>query len=265
MLEGIKAERKEILSKAREQALTLLAETNRRIENTIKEIRTSQAEKSRTKEAREQLNAFRKQTEEQDLQADEAVNRKMEQIRQRQQRQRDKSANTPQQETPTTKEDNRPLAPGDFVSIDDNASRIGQILSLKGQDAQVAMGNMTSIIKLNRLKRVSANAARKANGKPLGGIDYSNVASTVRNKKLNFSSEIDVRGMRADEALQKVGNFMDEALLCEASQVRILHGKGNGILREQIRKLLKTLPYVADCRDENVQFGGAGITVVDLT
>lgn len=265
MLEGIKAERKEILSKAREQALTLLAETNRRIENTIKEIRTSQAEKSKTKEAREQLNSFRKQTEEQDLQADEAINRKMEQIRQRQQRQRDKSANTPQQKTPSPKEDNRPLTPGDFVSIDDNASRIGQILSLKGQDAQVAMGNMTSIIKLNRLKRVSANAARKANGKPLGGIDYSNVASTVRNKKLNFSSEIDVRGMRADEALQKVGNFMDEALLCEASQVRILHGKGNGILREQIRKLLKTLPYVADCRDENVQFGGAGITVVDLT
>lgn len=265
MLEGIKAERKEILSKAKEEARELMAEANRRIEATIKEIRESQAEKSRTKEARQELEEFRKQTEQQDDEAGKDIDRKMEQIRQRQLRQKQRSKQQPT--TPTTdkpQEDNAPLATGDYVSIDGNSSRIGQILSIKGSSAQVAMGNMSSTLKLDRLKRISNSAARKAQGKPLGGIDYSNVASTVREKKLNFSSEIDVRGMRADEALQRVSNFMDEALLCEAPQVRILHGKGNGILREQIRKLLNTLPYVSDCRDENVQFGGAGITVADL-
>ncbi len=265
MLEGIKAERKEILSKAKEEARELLAETNRRIEATIKEIRESQAEKTKTKEVRQELDEFRKQAEQRDDEADKNIDRKMEQIRQRQLRQKQRSKQQSSATTPDKpQEDNTPLAVGDYVSIDGNVSRIGQILSIKGSSAQVAMGNMSSTLKLDRLKRISNAAARKAQGKPLGGIDYSNVASTVREKKLNFSSEIDVRGMRADEALQRVSNFMDEALLCEAPQVRILHGKGNGILREQIRKLLHTLPYVSDCRDENVQFGGAGITVADL-
>ncbi len=265
MLEGIKAERKEILSKAKEEARELLAETNRRIEATIKEIRESQAEKTKTKEVRQELDEFRKQAEQRDDEADKNIDRKMEQIRQRQLRQKQRSKQQSSAPTPDKpQEDNTPLAVGDYVSIDGNVSRIGQILSIKGSSAQVAMGNMSSTLKLDRLKRISNAAARKAQGKPLGGIDYSNVASTVREKKLNFSSEIDVRGMRADEALQRVSNFMDEALLCEAPQVRILHGKGNGILREQIRKLLHTLPYVSDCRDENVQFGGAGITVADL-
>ncbi len=265
MLEGIKAERKEILSKAKEEARELLAEANRRIEATIKEIRESQAEKTKTKEVRQELDEFRKQAEQRDDEADKNIDRKMEQIRQRQLRQKQRSKQQSSATTPDKpQEDNTPLAVGDYVSIDGNVSRIGQILSIKGSSAQVAMGNMSSTLKLDRLKRISNAAARKAQGKPLGGIDYSNVASTVREKKLNFSSEIDVRGMRADEALQRVSNFMDEALLCEAPQVRILHGKGNGILREQIRKLLHTLPYVSDCRDENVQFGGAGITVADL-
>ncbi len=265
MLEGIKAERKEILSKAKEEAIELMAEANRRIEATIKEIRESQAEKAKTKEARQELDEFRKQAEQRDDEADKNIDRKMEQIRQRQLRQKQRSKQQTADPAPDKpQEDNAPLASGDYVSIDGQASRIGQILCIKGTSAQVAMGNMSSTLKLDRLKRISNTAARKAQGKPLGGIDYSNVASTVREKKLKFSSEIDVRGMRADEALQRVSNFMDEALLCEAPQVRILHGKGNGILREQIRKLLHSLPYVSDCHDENVQFGGAGITVADL-
>ncbi len=266
MLEGIKAERKEILAKAKAEAQELLNETNRRIESTIKEIKESQADKERTKVARRALNEFREETANKPDDVDTSIDRKMEQIRNRQQRQKQRSSDTtPSSPTPPRPvDDNRPLAPDDYVSIDGNDMRIGQIIAIKGATAQVAIGNMSSNIKIERLKRVSSNAARKAQGKPLGGIDYSNVALTVREKKLSFSSEIDVRGMRAEEALQRVSTFMDEALLCEAPQVRILHGKGNGILREQIRKLLNSLPYVASCRDENVQFGGAGITVADL-
>lgn len=270
MLAGIKAERKEIISKAKEEAQELIAAANKKIEATIREIRENQAEKERTKAARQELEDFRNKAEQHDDKADKEIERKMEQIRQRQQRQKQKQQNN--NETATRQKETRqkeeapdaPLAIGDFVLIDNNPDRVGQILALKGANAQVAMGNMTSTIKAERLKRVSNNAARKAQSLAKGGIDISNVASTVREKKLNFSSEIDVRGMRADEALQRVSNFMDEALLCEASQVRILHGKGNGILRQQIRQFLRTLPYVSDCRDENVQFGGAGITVVDL-
>lgn len=265
MLEGIKAERREILAKAREEAKSLLAETNRRIEATIKEIRESQAEKERTKEVRKELEAFREETEGKAEKEDGMIERKMEQIRQRQKRQKEREKSAPAaQEKMETREEERPLQAGDYVSIDGDGGRIGQVMELRGKEAQVAMGSMVSNIKLSRLKRVSSNAARRAAGKPLGGIDYSNVATTVREKKLIFSSEIDVRGMRAEEALQRVGSFMDEALLCEVGEVRILHGKGNGILRDQIRKMLRTLPYVEGCRDESEQFGGAGITVVEL-
>ena len=271
MLAGIKAERKAIIAKAKEEAQELISAANKKIEATIKEIRESQAEKERTKGARQELEDFRKEeVEQRNDQADKDIERKMEQIRQRQQRQKQKQQNSgdatqkEKKATPKEKAPDAPLTDGDFVLIDNNPDRIGQIISLKGANAQVAMGNMTSTIKVARLKRVSNNAVRKAQSQTKGGIDISNVSSTIREKKLNFSSEIDVRGMRTDEALERVSNFMDEALLCEASQVRILHGKGNGILRQQIRQFLHTLPYVSDCRDENVQFGGAGITVVDL-
>lgn len=264
MLDGIKAERKAILDKARQQAQELVAETNRRIEATIKEIRESQAEKARTKEARKELEEFRKEVEKPTDETDSAIEQKMERIRQRQRRQREKDKT--KSGAPAKQEKEADLTPkvGDYASVDNDPAKVAMVLSIKGGEAQVAMGNMTSNIKLSRLRKVSNAAARKPAGGAMGGVDISNVAATVREKKMNFSSEIDVRGQRADEALRNVGDFMDEALLCEASQVRILHGKGNGILREQIRKYLKSLPYVAESRDEDVQFGGAGITVVEL-
>lgn len=264
MLDGIKAERKAILDKARQQAQELVAETNRRIEATIKEIKESQAEKARTKEARKELEEFRKTIAEPTDDTDKAIEQKMEQIRQRQRRHREKDKTKGPSPSKQAEEANQPPKVGDFASVDNDPAKVAMVLSIKGGEAQVAMGSMTSNIKLSRLRRVSNATARKSAGSGTGGVDISNVAATVREKKMTFSSEIDVRGQRADEALRNVGDFMDEALLCDASQVRILHGKGNGILREQIRRYLKSLPYVAESRDEDVQFGGAGITVVEL-
>ncbi len=264
MLDGIKAERKAILDKARQQAQELVAETNRRIEATIKEIKESQAEKARTKEARKELEEFRKTIAEPTDDTDKAIEQKMEQIRQRQRRHREKDKTKGPSPSKQAEEANQPPKVGDFASVDNDPAKVAMVLSIKGGEAQVAMGSMTSNIKLSRLRRVSNATARKSAGGGTGGVDISNVAATVREKKMTFSSEIDVRGQRADEALRNVGDFMDEALLCDASQVRILHGKGNGILREQIRRYLKSLPYVAESRDEDVQFGGAGITVVEL-
>ncbi len=88
--------------------------------------------------------------------------------------------------------------------------------------------------------------------------------NTIDEHQKNFKPEIDVRGFRADEALLKVQRFVDDALLVGSSQLRILHGKGNGILRQEIQRFLRTMPYVKSVRDEHVQFGGAGVTVVEL-
>lgn len=265
MLDGIRSERKAILDKAKQEAQELLREANRRIENTIKEIRQKQAEKERTKELRQSLEAFKQVTETVKDDEDENIVRKMEQIRQRQARQKQKVGEQAQSSPTETKQE--PLAPpveGDYAIIDNNPNHIGKVLSIKGGTAQVAIGNLYSSLKIERLRRVSVNAAKKINSEKQSGIDYSNIASTVREKKLTFKSEIDVRGMRGEEALQEVSQFIDEAILCGASQVRILHGKGNGILRQMIRENLKGMRCVSSYRDENVQFGGAGITVVDL-
>ncbi len=270
MLDSIKTERKAIINKAKEEAQNLLAQANKQIENTIRGIREAQAEKERTKQLRQSLETFKTENVETTNAEDEEILRKMEQIRKRQQRRSEKNGEKsqenpiPNENEKAEKTDNRPIEVDDMVAIDGDESRLGKVMSIKGGNVQIAMGNMLTTIKLTRLRRVSKSAAKKAGSDKRGGIDYSNVASTVRDKKLNFKSEIDVRGMRTEEALQEVSRFIDEAVLCEASQVRILHGKGNGILRQMIRQYLKTQPCVEEARDENVQFGGAGITVVDM-
>ena len=269
MLEGVKAERREILAQAREQAKELLAEGNRKIENTIRLIKESQAEKERTRSAKKDFDEFRKKTEA-DTTDDShlEIDRKMQQIRQRQQRQKERAekrgeapVEAPQ---PAPVADLSPLQVGDFVVIDGVQDRIGQIIELKGKNATVSIGNMSSNLKLERLKRASKNQASRQLSEQRIRVNFSSVTETVRQKKLNFSPEIDVRGMRGDEAVERIAQFVDEALLCEASHLRILHGKGNGILRQLIRDYLKGLPFVSSAQDENVQFGGAGITVVDL-
>lgn len=268
MLDSIKTERKAIINKAKEEARTLLSQANRQIENTIREIRNAQAEKERTKQLRQTLETFKTENVESINADDGELLRKMEQIRRRQQRRAERNAEKDMESQASNgkadQSDNRPIGINDMVSIDGDDGRLCKVLSIKGDNVQIAMGNMLTTIKLTRLKRISKSAAKKAGSEKQGGIDYSNVASTVREKKLNFKSEIDVRGMRTEEALQEVSRFIDEAVLCEASQVRILHGKGNGILRQMIRQYLKSQPCVEDARDENVQFGGAGITVVDM-
>lgn len=262
MLEGIRAERKQIIAKAKEQAEELLKQANRRIENTILEIRKSQAEKEQTKKLRQSLDDFREDEVESVKTDDELIARKIEQIKRRQARQKELPTDRKQEE-PAKEEVEGPLCDGDFVVIDNRPEHMGQILSIRGKTAQVAIGNLLSTIKIERLRRISATKARKMGGEK-SGVDYSNVAATVREKKLNFKAEVDVRGMRGEEAVQEVANFLDEAVLCGASQIRVLHGKGNGILRHMIRQFLKGQSCVSDAYDENVQFGGAGITVVDL-
>lgn len=148
---------------------------------------------------------------------------------------------------------------------------IGTIESIEGKMVTVIFGGMRSKMRLDRLEAAKEPAkgqtkSEERNAQIVGA--YGNLSDETRqaidSRKLNFRQDLDVRGMRGDEAINAVTYFIDDAILVGMSRVRILHGTGSGILRQLIRQYLHTVPNVTSCRDEHVQFGGAGITVVDL-
>lgn len=272
-LQGLKDERKAILAQARDNAQAMLAETNRTIENTIRRIVESQADKEQTKQARQQLSDYTASVADDDKGGggplnDSEIERKLEQIRRRRNRQKQKADQAEQNDIQTAtqkpQEPERPIMPGDYVILDGNDSRVCEVISLEGGKAQLALGLMRSTVDLKRLTRVSSGTARKLERQKTVAAGISNFTADVRERKLTFKTEIDLRGHRCDEALAEVADYIDEAVLCGASQVRILHGKGTGILREEIRKLLYGLKNVESVRDEEPNLGGAGITVVQL-
>ena len=278
-IEEIERERKEILRRAKEQAEELLSESNKKIENAIREIRETQAEKEAARRIREELNTFKQEIADIDSKAnDEAINRKIKQIQERKERREkrrqekaEKSAAAKPVKTETAAAPSAALAVGDYVRIKGLTS-VGTIESLDGKMATVIFGGMKTKMRAERLERAEAprqqekTKAEERNAQIAGS--YANVSNDTRNvidnRKLNFRQDLDVRGMRGDEAINAVTYFIDDAILVGMSRVRILHGTGTGILRQLIRQYLATIPNVRSYRDEHVQFGGAGITVVDL-
>ena len=253
----INRQRKEITAKAKADAQQLVAEANARIENTIKQIKEAQAEKEKTKELRGDLQEFRKRL----LEID--VEKKQRQQHTEQKTKELKNQNRTVNSTSETKPVAKPnviLQPGSSVRLN-NQTATGVILEIQGNLATVAFGSLKSTVKLNRLEPVSNNQLKKEKKQVFA---KSTVTEEVRSRKLNFSSEIDLRGMRADEALQAVTYFIDDALMVGVGSVRILHGTGTGALRQIIRQYLATVHGVKSFRDEHVQFGGAGITVVEM-
>ena len=253
--------RKEILKKAREDAERLLQESNAKIENTIRTIRESQAEKERTRQTRQELEDFRRQVQEKEkAELEEKIARKI--LREKQERKKNKKAKAQQaaaQQAVLPKPS--PLTAGEYVKIKGQTT-VGQILEINERNAIVMFGLMKTNVKTERLERAEAP---KQSGTPAKTTFVSNETQEhMHEKRLNFKQDIDVRGMRGDEAIQAVTYFIDDAILVGVSRVRILHGTGNGILRTLIRQYLATVPGVAHFQDEHVQFGGAGITVVDL-
>ncbi len=266
-MEELQKSRTEILLKAKEEAGQLMQEANTRIENTIRIIKEAQAEKERTRQARQELTQFRTTVENLDNSAgEEQILRKMEKIKARQNRRREKKAKdrtgNPDEGKgfSHSKAKEIPLTPGAVVKIKGQTS-VGELLEINGTKAVVVFGNIKTTVSTERLEPTSAKLPSPIES--LGRSD-NQVQKSVYEKKLHFKQEIDVRGMRGDEALQVVTHFMDDALLVGVSQVRILHGTGTGILRTLIRQYLETLPGISHYADEHVEFGGAGITVVDL-
>ena len=289
-IEEVQRERKEILRRAKEEAEELLRESNRKIENVIREIREQQAEREATRRAREELEQFKQEVSDIDTRAnDESIERKIRQIQDRKKRKEEKRKSeklkVKSEEFATAqgggKEMNAAansslftfhssLKPGSTVRIKGLTS-IGTIESIDGKMATVIFGSMRSKMRLERLEAAKETAkgpskSEERNAEIVGA--YGNLSSETRqaidSRKLNFRQDLDVRGMRGDEAINAVTYFIDDAILVGMSRVRILHGTGSGILRQLIRQYLHTVPNVLSCRDEHVQFGGAGITVVDL-
>ena len=243
----LKSKRQEVLQKARDEASALLKEANARIERTIKDIKEAQAEKEATRSIRKKFDDFKEKVAEKAM-AEKAGNK-----------QKAAKAKTNKQE-----EAMRPFLVGDNVRLKGQTT-IGQIVSVNGRQCLVTFGMIRSNLDMSRIEHVNrAQIRQEAQNNMLGGVHDPSVSDEIRQRRLNFKHEIDLRGMRADEALSAVTLYIDDAMLLDINQVRILHGTGTGALRQAIRTYLSSLKGSVNFHDEHVQFGGAGVTVVEI-
>ncbi len=274
-IEELQNSRKEILRKAKDEAEQLMQDANARIENTIRTIKEAQAEKEKTRQARQELTDFRESMETlANKEQEEKIARKMEKLKEKQNRKKEqKTDKGPENslsaqamaEQQARKEAERLAAiiPGSNVKIK-GQSTVGEVLEINGKKAIVAYGSIKTTVKIDQLERSNAQP-KQAEVSTKSTYISTQTQDSMYEKKLNFKQDIDVRGMRGDEVLQAVTYFIDDAILVGMSRVRILHGTGTGILRSLIRQYLETVPGVRHFADEHIQFGGAGITVVDLS
>ena len=262
-LAKIRAERQEILKKAKQEARQLIADANKQIENTIKTIREAQAEKELTRLARRELDDFREAVEKADEAGNEAaVAREIERIERRRRRRAERRAQQGAQpaagEAAPQPEKPREVVAGSKVRMA-GQEMVGVVQSVKGKRAQVAFGQILTTVDKGLLTVVSNNEYREAT-RPVAARTVLSV--DISSRKLNFKDHIDVRGMRAADALDEVRNFIDDALMVGVGTVSILHGKGTGALKEEIRRYLRTVPEIVSAVDEHADRGGAGITIV---
>ena len=286
---ALEQSRKEILNRAKAQAEEIIKESNRRIENAIREIREKQAEKEETKRIRQELAAYeaglteagkidksdtsnKKKLKSSGLLSDDDFQKKVDKIKNRKERHEQhlkEKASKQQAAAEALKNAVHKQQGGGLVMAGDSVrikglTSVGKVESIEGKQATVIFGGMRTKMAISRLEHVDA-ATIQSEQKQFQAYNYSReTRETIDKHRNQFRQELDVRGMRADEALNQVQYFIDDAILVGASQVRILHGKGNGILRQLIRQYLGSVPNVTNYRDEHVQFGGAGITVVEL-
>jgi DNA mismatch repair protein MutS2 len=251
-LKTIEAQRKELIAQAKSEAERLLSEANARIENTIREIRETQANKEKTKEIRHSFDTFRKSLQEETVAENKTV----------------PETNSIKEHKKKSKKPLKQALPhpeiieiGDAVRIKGQRA-VGEVIRKQGKSLLIAFGGIKSTVKTEQVEKVGKPPMKTATVQH--AVSSANSSASLSEKKLQFKPEIDVRGMRGDEALQAVIYYIDDAILCNAGRVRILHGTGGGALRQIIRDYLKTVAGIKHFQDEHVQFGGAGITVVEL-
>ncbi len=274
-LTDIQAVKKQILAEARREAQEIIDNANRKVEATIKEIREAQAEKERTKAARKELEQFNREINQENAsESDRKIEAKMQKLLDRKKKKEERlqrgagkgaahEGEATQTGMPVSGQEpqKRDLKQGDKVRIK-GGDLMGEVMQVGGSWVNVAVGSIISKVQKSNVEHISNNeyaSAVKALPKQMSGHSEG-----LAERRLNFKPNIDIRGERLMEALEIVSRFIDDALMVGIGEVKILHGKGNGILKEEIRKYLRTVPGVASCKDEDIQFGGSGITVVKL-
>ncbi len=261
-LQSIKDERRQILEKARREAAELVAEANRTIENTIRAIRESQAEKELTRTVRKELSTFNEEVIFDQKAHEDKLEQEMQRLARRRERREQRAREREERIEAMKPAEPAPLKieVGSKVRIDGQEIP-GIVQIIKGKKAQVAFGQMIMMVELSRLKAVSSAEFKRATRTE---APRTVVSVDIRERKLNFRDYIDVRGMRSVEALAAVEDLIDDALMVGVSSVTILHGKGTGALKEEIRRYLRTVRDIESVRDDHADRGGAGISIVEF-
>lgn len=273
-LSEIKQLRKQIIADAQAEAKSIVEGANKQVENTIRAIKESQAAKERTNEARKNLQSFLDGLTTAKMQHDEYLEKKLAQLEARKARNEERRlqrateaemARLTEEKAQKAREEafrNAPVRVGEKVRIKDNAM-VGEVAKVSGKNIVVIVGNLSTKVAASRVERITSNEY-KAAVKEVAGPVFSSVVmdSAIRERKLNFHPEIDLRGERLQDAIEKVMHYVDDAIMLGVPQVRIIHGKGTGVLHEEIQKYLRATPGIASVSDEHIQFGGTGVTIV---
>lgn len=255
--EKLESKRYDILSDARQQARQILADANRTVERTIADIKEANAERERTMQAREQMRQDAEKIEQQQQEHD---------CQRRQQRAKTSAADQQPAPQPQGTDDLRPadgpLQVGDIVRID-GGDTFGQLVELKGKKAVVESNSLRMTIATDRLQKtrkkvIPVDKTQQRNNR------FQSIYDDINEKRKAFNSTLDLRGHRAEEALAELQHFLDDAQLLSEKELRILHGKGYGILKTLIRQQLQSMSEVQSFHSAPVDLGGDGITVVHL-
>ena len=273
----IKTLKKEIIDEAKKEAEAIIKGANKQVENTIKTIRESQAAKEETQEARKGLQDFMSilaaKKEQEQKEKEDYIEKKIRQLDARRERQKQRKAQKADQRAQQEQMEQQaeqmrmeafrsaPLKAGEKVRVKANGM-VGEVVKVSAKAVVVTIGNISSKMPLDKVERITSNEFKSAVKEVARPVSAVRVDSALTERKLNFSTELDVRGERLNDAVEKVTHYIDDAIMLNVSSVRIIHGKGTGVLRDELQKLIRTMPGVASAKDEHIQFGGSGVTVV---
>ncbi len=276
-LQQIKQLKKDIIDEAKKEAEEIIKGANRQVESTIRTIKESQAAKEETNEARKGLQDFMSllaaKKEQEEKEKEDYIERKIKQLDARRERQKQRKAKKADEKASQELAEQQaererieafksaPLQPGEKIRVKENGM-VGEVVKVSAKAVVVTIGNISSKMPLDKVERITSNEFKssvKETSKPVSAVRYD---SSISERKLNFSTELDVRGERLNDAVEKVTRYIDDAIMLGMSTVRIIHGKGTGVLRDELQKLIRTMPGVSAVRDEHIQFGGTGVTIV---
>ena len=278
-LQQIKQLKKEILDEAKKEAEEIVRRANRQVENTIKTIKESNAEKEETRQARQGLQDFMslltQQKEQEEKERNDYIEKKIKQLDARKERaaqrkkQRADDATKEELRIAQAEQDrlnafkNAPIQVGEKVRVKDNGM-VGEVSKVSAKSIVVIVGNISSKMSRDKVERITSNEYKNAVKEVNRPVSSMSLDSSISERKLNFKIELDVRGERLSDALDKVLRYVDDAIMLGVPSVRIIHGKGTGVLREEIQKFLRTTSGVKTVRDEHIQLGGTGVTIVEF-